>query len=481
MAGAESSEGFQKKTQAREIPSIARWWRSNGGHRSTHVALIGAAVSLATALIALAAVDALVHQIVLGDLRNYLARTAMAAAALIDADKFRSFTQPEQETTEEYRKACAPLRVLLETNPDIHFAYSGVTQGERMHFVLDATPLDARDERGVSQHASPMQEDRASPGELEVTRTHRVTVESAPSATAWGMGIRAQAPIFSKNGMVGYVGLTMRADRYAQLVRRTDIAASVGASIAAALALVTGFGILRTQRARELAERANERARRRLQRERDRVHNYAVELDLAEAETRRGTALYLHDEVGQALAGVSMMLETAATAEASSVLRATIEDALAATRTAQSNVRALIQDLSPPELEAASLPEMMSWIALLFESRYTFKVLWRITGNDELPSEKAYLVYRTLRELLNHLEKYSACREVDIKITLADRTAQFQVIDKGPGYDRARWLEKSFEAFGLLRIRKRVQAAGGSFEITALPGQGCWAAVSIPC
>jgi signal transduction histidine kinase len=97
-----------------------------------------------------------------------------------------------------------------------------------------------------------MDKDAASPGELEVSRTQRLTVEAEPSATAWGMGIRAQAPVFASDGrMAGYVGITMSADRYRQLVRRVDGSALLGALIASLLALLNGGLIWQVQRGRQ--------------------------------------------------------------------------------------------------------------------------------------------------------------------------------------------------------------------------------------
>jgi len=91
-------------------------------------------------------------------------------------------------------------------------------------------------------------------GEREVSKTHRLTVEKEPTATAWGMGIRAHAPVFARNGeMVGYVGITVRADRYQQLVRRVDVSAALGVLIAGVLAFLNGVAIWRIQIARRRA------------------------------------------------------------------------------------------------------------------------------------------------------------------------------------------------------------------------------------
>src|SRR5258706_125065 len=53
--------------------------------------------------------------------------------------------------------------------------------------------------------------------------------------------------------MAGYVGITMRADRYGQLVRRVDVSAALGVLIAGALAFLHGIAIWRAQIARRRA------------------------------------------------------------------------------------------------------------------------------------------------------------------------------------------------------------------------------------
>src|SRR6202163_1903913 len=127
-------------------------------------------------------------------------------------------------------------------------------QGDVMHFVLDGTRQGTFDEAGRPNHSPPMEEDEPSPGEREVSRTHRLTVENEPTATAWGMGIRAHAPVFARSGeMTGYVGITVRADRYRQLVRRVDLSAALGVLIAGVLAFVNGVAIWRVQVARRRA------------------------------------------------------------------------------------------------------------------------------------------------------------------------------------------------------------------------------------
>src|SRR5882757_6447751 len=217
-------------------------------------AIAGGLIAWGTAIAGIFVVDVIVRQILLEDVRTYLARTAAGTAALIDGDELRTFNSADQDGSPEYNRASRPLRVLLETNPDIRFAYVGAMQGDAMHFVLDGTRQGTFDEAGRPNHSPPMEVDEPTPGEREVSKTHRLTVEQEPTATAWGMGIRAHAPVFARNGeMVGYVGITVRADQYRQLVRRVDVSAVLGILIAGALAFLNGVAIWRVQIARRLA------------------------------------------------------------------------------------------------------------------------------------------------------------------------------------------------------------------------------------
>jgi two-component system sensor histidine kinase/response regulator len=242
----------QWKRLISRLPGLAR----RRGHEARPLlsALAGGLIAWGTAIAGIAVVDVIVRQILLEDVKTYLARTAAGTAALIDGDQLRTFNNPNQDGTPEYNRASRPLRVLLDTNPDIRFAYVGVMHGDVMHFILDGTRQGTFDEAGRPNHSPPMEVDEPSPGEREVSRTHRLTVENEPTATAWGMGIRAHAPVFARDGeMTGYVGITVQADRYRQLVRRVDVSAVLGVLIAGGLAFLNGVAIWRAQISRRRA------------------------------------------------------------------------------------------------------------------------------------------------------------------------------------------------------------------------------------
>jgi len=52
----------------------------------------------------------------------------------------------------------------------------------------------------------------------------------------------------------------------------------------------------------------------------------------------------------------------------------------------------MIQDLTPPGLEQASLDETLRWLANFFETRFGFHVAWRVTGSADLPRDRLRLI-----------------------------------------------------------------------------------------
>jgi two-component system, sensor histidine kinase and response regulator len=227
--------------------------------------VLGGLVAWATAIAGIGVVDIIVRQVLAEDLRAYLGHTAELTAAQFDAATLAQFTSASQDGSDAYQSAVRPLVMLLANDPDIRFAYVGASDGDKMHFILDGTPIEARDSDGKSLHSPPMEQDTLTPGEREIAQTQRLTVERSPSSTDWGMGIRAQAPITDRRGtMVAYVGITMRADKYLQRLRRVDFSAGIGIGIAGLLALLNGLAIWRVQRARQAAIAAEALAHERL-------------------------------------------------------------------------------------------------------------------------------------------------------------------------------------------------------------------------
>jgi signal transduction histidine kinase len=217
-----------------------------------------------------------------------------------------------------------------------------------------------------------------------------------------------------------------------------------------------------------------------LAREHQALRSYARALGVAEETARRKTAADLHDGIGQVLAGQSMTLAAMRAHASHSQLTVLLDEAAEASREAQEGLRVMIQDLSPPGLDHASLDETLRWLADFFRTRFEFSVVWRVTGTGDLPRERLRLIYRCIRELLMNAVKHSQRRSAEVEVDVSAAGVEIAVVDEGVGFDARRPPAPSGKRFGLAQLRERVRAAGGTLEVDAVIGEGCRVTVGLP-
>jgi signal transduction histidine kinase len=219
---------------------------------------------------------------------------------------------------------------------------------------------------------------------------------------------------------------------------------------------------------------------RQLEREHEQLRQYAHALDSAEESARRSTAADLHDGIGQVLAGLSMTLAAMRAHAGQPKLAALVEEAIDASREAQEGLRLMIQDLSPPELEHASLDETLGWLSDFFRTRFGFDVDYRVVGSAELRRDQLRLIYRCVRELVMNACKHSKRRSAEVEVGLMSRSVAIRVMDEGVGFDVESYGLMSGRRFGLAQLRERVRTAGGTLAIDSGLGGGCRVTVQVP-
>src|SRR5579863_10645913 len=208
------------------------------------------------------------------------------------------------------------------------------------------------------------------------------------------------------------------------------------------------------------------------------LRDYARALGVAEETARRKTAADLHDGIGQVLAGQSMTLAAMRAHASGSTLSVLLDEATEASREAQEGLRVMIQDLTPPGLDQASLEETLRWLAEFFETRFGFRVAWRVIGEMELPRERLRLIYRCVRELLMNARKHSQRLSAEVEVDLSAAAVEIMVADEGIGFEAGRG--EPLSGFGLAQLRERVRAAGGTLDFASGRGEGCRVTVRLP-
>jgi len=207
---------------------------------------------------------------------------------------------------------------------------------------------------------------------------------------------------------------------------------------------------------------------------------YGKALDEAEDSARRAAARDLHDGVAQIIAGQGLILGALRRRTLDTPLNELVDQALAASREALSTVRVTIEDLSPPEMEHASLHQILAWITESFAQRYHFAVKWTSTGDPLLAAGHLQFIYRAVRELVYNAYKHSQTDTVKVQVVLEADGLQLSVSDQGIGFNTDSPPEDGRRRLGLVQLTERVAVAGGTLETRAAPGDGCRITIWLP-
>lgn len=209
-----------------------------------------------------------------------------------------------------------------------------------------------------------------------------------------------------------------------------------------------------------------------------------------EEETRRMVAHDLHDELTPYLVAMRphlSILESAARndshLERFAPMLSTVRNHLDATVT---RVRHLLESLHPPELEGLSLENALAELIRQQRARANRPVAIQLTCHpDPLPAMSATAassVFRIVQESTTNAFKHSDCDQVDVQVIVVGAASQrrltLEVVNNGRACDQG--LGTGTTGLGVLGIRERALALGGSVETGPLAEGGWRVRVQLP-
>jgi signal transduction histidine kinase len=201
-------------------------------------------------------------------------------------------------------------------------------------------------------------------------------------------------------------------------------------------------------------------------------------LEASDAERRR-LAATLHDGAVQDLVGVSYTLSAAAR-DAEPAQRQRLQDAAARTRTTIRDLRTLLVDLYPPNLERAGLPAALSDLAVNLE-HHGLQATLDVPDAAAIPTPAQALLYRIAQEALRNVVEHARASRVLVRVEVTGDVARLTVTDDGVGFDPAAVQAAPPQGhFGLRVLGDLAEEAGGSLVIHSEPGAGATIAAEIP-
>ncbi len=263
---------------------------------------------------------------------------------------------------------------------------------------------------------------------------------------------------------------------YAELRNRLLLIGAIAIVVGVFVALLATRHVGHLQRQIEAQRAAERQTRRDLERLSDR-------LVTVQEQERRSLARELHDEVGQALTAIKMDVTVA--------LRSVNDDAKAASaledaRTIVENTLQAVRDLSqllhPSMLDDFGLPETLTSYLRSFSKRTGVRTQLTQQGMAQrLPPAIEVCVYRITQEALTNVARHSGARNAVVTLACGDEFLTLTVEDDGRGIDeRGRGPATLPHGLGLIGMRERAQALGGTFAIGRGVQSGTRVVVRLP-
>jgi PAS domain S-box-containing protein len=197
-----------------------------------------------------------------------------------------------------------------------------------------------------------------------------------------------------------------------------------------------------------------------------------------EAE-RRHLARELHDEIGQMLTGLNLLLETGNTFSERALL-ARLREAQAVVTDLTARVRTLSLDLRPSMLDDLGLLPALLWHFERYTTQTQVHVAFKHSGLDQsLDPLITIAVYRVVQEALTNVARYAQVTEVMVAVWTQGSLIVVSIEDQGCGFDLDTALAAR-NSSGLAGMQERVTLLGGQMMIDTAPGQGTRVLVELP-
>ncbi|MCE7987804.1 MAG: GAF domain-containing protein [Caldilinea sp. CFX5] len=201
----------------------------------------------------------------------------------------------------------------------------------------------------------------------------------------------------------------------------------------------------------------------------------------AVAVERGRLARELHDSVTQSL--YSLTLLTAGwnrLAQAGQQLSVTemLTEAGAIAQQALKEMRLLVHELRPPDLEKVGLLGALHQRLSAVEKRAGVEVRFRTDEEVALPLFVQEGLYRIAQEALNNAIKHASA--TCVTVSLHSNAAGFELViaDNGCGFDPSQGKEQG--GLGLISMHERAEKFGGQLTIASAPGKGAQVRITVP-
>lgn len=202
----------------------------------------------------------------------------------------------------------------------------------------------------------------------------------------------------------------------------------------------------------------------------------------AQEDERTRISRDLHDGLGQSLTSILLRLRVLDDSSLGDEARANVASIRQITVDALDDLRRLVRETRPPVLADLGLAAALE--KQLHDAREAsgidIRLEWRGRDAARLPADVETVLYRVIQEAVTNAMKHAEAGRVTVTVTVGATEATAVVADDGIGFEMAGGQAALPKSYGLLGMRERLRAFGGTFEVSSTAGQGTFVKACIP-
>lgn len=221
------------------------------------------------------------------------------------------------------------------------------------------------------------------------------------------------------------------------------------------------------------------------------LFRYRVERAIELERVRTRIATDLHDDIGASLSQIAILSEVVnqriGKNGSSSSVTEPLQMIAGTSREMVDAMSDIVWAINPRKDHLSDLVQRMRRFTSDILSARDINFHFRAPGADEknirLGADLRREVYLIFKESLNNLAKHSQCTEADVLFQIAHDWLTISISDNGRGFDVERVINGEHSGLGghgLLGLRRRAEALGGSFEIKSERGAGTIVMLKVP-
>ena len=203
----------------------------------------------------------------------------------------------------------------------------------------------------------------------------------------------------------------------------------------------------------------------------------------AQEDERQRISLELHDDAGQALTALKIKLSLIRSGlpEKSEETQEQLTDAIDLTSETMDRIRSLAHDLRPPSLAAVGINQSMEDFCQRITKHTGLFVDYAGEELYDLPGYYEISLYRVLQEALTNVVKHAQASLATVRLGIKDAQIFLEIADNGIGFDppNSSQMEEK-DGLGLLGILERIEALGGTLELSSQSNRGTTLLVQVP-